>query len=1018
MYVIDQFEHQPWEYTGIDLDEEEEDFEDEEDDLTIPGGGRKNFGETRHYCPVTLKERNILHPGAPDTAVRFREHTYFFISNDARTQFLDNPNLFLSNGKPLQPPPLRICIIGPRGSGKTFYGRTLSKQLGIFHITFRERLQELIITKTQKRIVDELEEELQDDISEHDNANAEANNARGGIIEEEGEEEDDELELDEDEDAIRAYLADDEPIPDETLDKVIQPWWDEDPFRKKGFILEGFPRTSNQVRYMAQAGFYPDIIIILSVDDSDVMDRLLPPLMERWQTKRNKRIEKREKEKERLRKLKAERAARQAEREERLQRKREDGDSDISDSEEEDEDEEDEEDVDALLEEELGEEEEEEEEEEEAEDDARDRLKAVLLERYDDDMNRLSLVQEAMEEVWMPKSEVTSGRKPHIVRYLLNKLLKPYTENRTSLLEKCHPVDFRLSRQIIETGYKQSSQFGWWCPVKLFDKEVVQPLHGPGVSTYPVVHRSHVYYLSSEDARQRFIDNPLKYIHQSPPGPVIPFQIAIVGPPKSGKTTLANRFVADYGVLRLSMGEAIRLVLEKQSTSTLAKEINEYLYVGQTVPDALGIQALENALLNVTCQTRGFVLDGFPSTKKQVELMNERKILPVKIIELDVEDKELKRRAAMDRRSKDRVLPLHDSSRIFSLRLKYWRKVVIPVKQWYHKRHFNWYPINGQASKWLVWNTASEIAIKSIQQIQIYTERISKGLAAPIANLCITPEECEARLGEYRHYCPVSLVNRGELRDCYSDNQLIYGAEFRGRYYKMADEETLQEFLNNTEQFLAPQSPVNLPLPHLLPIKRTPAEVKAKFPMEIELKGYCPVTYLEGHQRYESIIPGKTELLAEFDGKIYSFESEDKLEKFMRLPNKYHGLTLPKKLPPRLDPINVTGLPILGYLEQSLAEITVKSLTAVGSFKPKHPFLDAHQSAHIYMAYFLKANNPRNNEYIRKKYRDKLRKFEENCELITYLSEKMTVHYKEPTERPIDFDHKMQNFLSMKEEVM
>lgn len=75
---------------------------------------------------------------------------------------------------------------------------------------------------------------------------------------------------------------------------------------------------------------------------------------------------------------------------------------------------------------------------------------------------------------------------------------------------------------------------------------------------------------------------------------------------------------------------------------------------------------------------------------------------------------------------------------------------------------------------------------------------------------------------------------------------------------------------------------------------------------------------------------------------------------YFRYPNKYHGLTLPKKLPPRLDPVNVTNLPILGYLEQSLAEITVKSLTAVGSFKPKHPFLDAHQSAHIYMAYFLK----------------------------------------------------------------
>lgn len=101
-YIIDQFEHQPWEYTGIDLDEEEEDFEDEDDDPTIPGGGRKNFGETRHFCPVTLKERRILHPGTPEAAVRYREQTYFFVSTDARAQFLENPDMFLSDGKPLQ----------------------------------------------------------------------------------------------------------------------------------------------------------------------------------------------------------------------------------------------------------------------------------------------------------------------------------------------------------------------------------------------------------------------------------------------------------------------------------------------------------------------------------------------------------------------------------------------------------------------------------------------------------------------------------------------------------------------------------------------------------------------------------------------------------------------------------------------------------------------------------------------------------------------------------------------------
>ena len=44
-------------------------------------------------------------------------------------------------------------IIGPKGSGKTLHSRELAKKLGVFHISFRDRLQELIIAKTKKKIV-------------------------------------------------------------------------------------------------------------------------------------------------------------------------------------------------------------------------------------------------------------------------------------------------------------------------------------------------------------------------------------------------------------------------------------------------------------------------------------------------------------------------------------------------------------------------------------------------------------------------------------------------------------------------------------------------------------------------------------------------------------------------------------------------------------------------------------------------------------------------------------------------
>ena len=40
--------------------------------------------------------------------------------------------------------------------------------------------------------------------------------------------------------------------------------------------------------------------------------------------------------------------------------------------------------------------------------------------------------------------------------------------------------------------------------------------------------------------------------------------------------------------------------------------------------------------------------------------------------------------------------------------------------------------------------------------------------------------------------------------------------------------------------------------------------------------------------------------------------------------------------------------------------------------------------------------------------------YEETCELIQYLGDTMTRRYKEPQDRPIDFDYKLTQFLQLK----
>lgn len=67
---------------------------------------------------------------------------------------------------------------------------------------------------------------------------------------------------------------------------------------------------------------------------------------------------------------------------------------------------------------------------------------------------------------------------------------------------------------------------------------------------------------------------------------------------KSKYFAVAQRLASVYGFLRLSLGDAIRFVMNNQPESELALEVQSHLLQGLTVPDELAIQALDVALLN------------------------------------------------------------------------------------------------------------------------------------------------------------------------------------------------------------------------------------------------------------------------------------------------------------------------------------------------------------------------------------------------------------------------------------
>uniref|UniRef100_A0A8C3LXR3 Adenylate kinase 9 n=1 Tax=Chrysolophus pictus TaxID=9089 RepID=A0A8C3LXR3_CHRPC len=1003
LVMEEPFKYHGWELSNEDLDEEAEDLaveaeavedneaeeEENEEDEEKAKEKKRHMGDTKHFCPVSLKEDYVLYPGLSEHAAKYREKIYYFSNLEYRDKFLKNPEEYVAHNEPIQAPPLRVCLLGTHGAGKTACARWLADKFGIFHIQFKEYLQELLLPKTKEKIGLDFDEEPEedDDIIQLQ----ELQDLPQTTTKTEDDESKQEVELTDEEEAIKANLMDGQPLPPEILDNIVPDWWRKEPFRSTGFILDGFPRTSDEAQYLSEQGLCPDVAVYIHVEESDILDRLLPPRLKKWKERQHKKAENKKKLKDLKAKIKV----------------LADGEN-YETSEEEDETAN--EDIEAILEEEFFEEEEEEPEEEQ-EIDAVERMQNEIVERFDSERESIEGVQEELEKFLIPQMEISGRRILRIVRYQIYCKLNSLVENRGSIFEKCYPISLPLAHKMLVFSYKFPSSFGQWDPIKLKEGEIIKPAQNYENTLFPVIHRQYVYFFSSKKNRETFMNNPIKYICQPKPKPPVPVKIAVVGPPKSGKTTVAKKFESVYGLRKLSMGDAIRLVLNNQPESELGLQLKWHLHRGLTVPDELAIQALDVALMD-----RVVVIDGYPVTRKQVNLLESARIIPVKIFELEMDAKEVFRRALLDKESTNRPsYPVHDSSQILAIKNSYYRQHIDAIRTYYKKEHQNWYVIDAFKSKWWIWDKVLQEVQVIVKEIQIYLERIREGKAASIADLCITPEELQYRLGEFGQYCPVSLADKGELVDCSVTSSLQFAAEFRAHYYKMASQEELDKFLSRPETYVPPLAPHPLPPPDKLPQKLTAAEVKALFPKSAEMQGYCPVTYLDGKQRYEALVPGNTEYAAKYQDKLYVFESEEKLLKFMRLPEKYWNLKLPHKLPPVREPILLTALPMAGYLEQGVATSLIKALNEVGCLKPKFPFLSVRRTALLFVACHLKAHNARSPAHRRQAYLRRLARLSEHCELIPYLGRAMPREYTEPRHRPLGFDLKLQTFLSLKD---
>jgi adenylate kinase len=96
--------------------------------------------------------------------------------------------------------------------------------------------------------------------------------------------------------------------------------------------------------------------------------------------------------------------------------------------------------------------------------------------------------------------------------------------------------------------------------------------------------------------------------------------LVLLGPPGAGKGTQAERLAEDFGLPYIATGNMLRDAVREQSE--LGAKAKEYMDRGDLVPDELIIEMIKERLGKPDA-AGGFILDGFPRTGKQAEVLDD-----------------------------------------------------------------------------------------------------------------------------------------------------------------------------------------------------------------------------------------------------------------------------------------------------------------------------------------------------------------------------------------------------------